>query len=76
MRLLLVEDDDALREILGKRLKQEGYAVDLYADGNEGLNWALLTPYYGILLDIMLPGIDGLTLLSHLRARGVNAAVC
>ena len=38
MRLLLVEDDDALREILGKRLKQEGYAVDLYADGNEGLN--------------------------------------
>lgn len=75
MRLLLVEDDDALWEILGKRLKQEGYAVDLCADGNEGLNWALLTPYDGILLDIMLPGIDGLTLLSHLRARNVNAAV-
>ena len=67
MRLLLVEDDDALREILGKRLKQEGYTVDLYADGNEGLNWALLTPYDGILPDIMLPGIDGYELCRRLR---------
>ena len=75
MRLLLVEDDDALREILAKRLKQEGYAVDACANGNEGLDYALQTPYDGMLLDIMLPGIDGLTLLSHLRARGVNCAV-
>ena len=75
MRLLLVEDDEALRTILAKRLKQEGYAVDACADGSEGLEYALSTPYDGILLDIMLPGIDGLTLLSHLRARNINCAV-
>lgn len=75
MRLLLVEDDAALREILQKRLTQEGYAVDACGDGNEGLEYALSAPYDGIILDIMLPGIDGLTMLSNLRARGVDCGV-
>ena len=75
MRLLLVEDDAALREILTKRLGQEGYAVDACGDGNEGLEYALSAPYDGVILDIMLPGIDGLTLLSHLRARNVACGV-
>lgn len=75
MRLLLVEDDQALREILAKRLVQEGYAVDACGDGNEGLDFALAAPYDGIILDIMLPGIDGLTLLKHLRARRVASSV-
>ena len=75
MRLLLVEDDDALREILSKRLTHEGYAVDACGDGNEGLSYALGATYDGIILDIMLPGIDGLTLLTHLRARKVTASV-
>ena len=75
MRLLLVEDDAALREILVKRLSQEGYAVDACGDGNEGLDYALSAPYDGIILDIMLPGIDGLTLLSHLRAREISCSV-
>ncbi|MDO4836935.1 MAG: response regulator transcription factor [Clostridia bacterium] len=75
MRLLLVEDDQALREILAKRLAQEGYAVDACGDGNEGLDFALAAPYDGIILDIMLPGIDGLTLLKHLRARHVASSV-
>ena len=47
MRLLLVEDDTALREILEKRLAQEGYAVDTCGDGNEGLDYALSAPYGG-----------------------------
>ena len=71
MRLLIVEDDAALREIL----MQEGYAVDESGDGNEGLQYALNTPYDGLILDIMLPGIDGLTLLKHLRARGASCGV-
>ena len=75
MRLLLVEDDAALRDVLSKRLIQEGYAVDACGDGNEGLEYALSAPYDGIILDIMLPGIDGLTLLTHLRARHVNCGV-
>ena len=75
MRLLLVEDDAALREILARRLGQEGYAVDACGDGNEGLEYALSAPYDGVILDIMLPGIDGLTLLSHLRARNVACGV-
>lgn len=75
MRLLLIEDDQALREILAKRLAQEGYAVDACSDGNEGLGFALAAPYDGIILDIMLPGIDGLTLLKHLRARHVASSV-
>ncbi len=75
MRLLIVEDDAALRDILQKRLTQEGYAVDVCGDGDEGLQYALSAPYDGIILDIMLPGIDGLTLLSHLRARNVACGV-
>lgn len=75
MRLLLVEDDTALREILRKRLAQEGYAVDACGDGSEGLEYAVSAPYDGIILDIMLPGIDGLTILSKLRARGMDTAV-
>ena len=75
MRLLLVEDDQALREILRKRLAQEGYAVDACGDGSEGLDYTISAPYDGIILDIMLPGIDGLTILSNLRARGMDTAV-
>ena len=75
MRLLPVEDDAALRDVLSRRLIQEGYAVDACGDGNEGLEYALSAPYDGIILDIMLPGIDGLTLLTHLRARHVNCGV-
>lgn len=75
MRLLLVEDDAALRDVLSKRLIQEGYAVDACGDGNEGLEYALSAPYDGVILDIMLPGIDGLTLLTHLRARHVDCGV-
>ncbi len=75
MRLLLVEDDAALRDVLSKRLIQEGYAVDACGDGNKGLEYVLSAPYDGVILDIMLPGIDGLTLLTHLRARHVDCGV-
>lgn len=68
MRLLIVEDDDALRTVLGKRLMAEGYAVDVCATGPEGLDYAMSLQYDGLILDLMLPGLDGLEILRRLRA--------
>lgn len=75
MRLLLVEDDAALRDVLQKRLLREGYAVDACADGVDGLDYALAAPYDIIILDVMLPRMDGLSLLVALRARGCASGV-
>lgn len=70
MRLLLVEDSDRLRRWLSRGLRREGYAVDVAADGHEGLWSATENTYDVIILDLMLPGIDGLTILRTLRERG------
>lgn len=67
MRILIVEDDDALRKILVKRLGAQGYAVDACSNGADGLDYATAMTYDGIILDIMLPGINGLEILRHLR---------
>ncbi|MGN1021771.1 MAG: response regulator transcription factor [Aristaeellaceae bacterium] len=75
MRLLIVEDDDVLRDVLQKRFIREGYAVDACANGVDGLDYALAAPYDGMLLDVMLPRMDGISLLIALRARGCSAGV-
>ncbi|MDD3882601.1 MAG: response regulator transcription factor [Eubacteriales bacterium] len=67
MRLLIVEDDAALRTILQKRLIAEGYAVDACDNGADGFEFATSTVYDGIILDIMLPGLNGLEILHRLR---------
>lgn len=67
MRLLLVEDSRRLRESLGRALRKSGYAVDAAEDGDEGLWLAETHDYDVIVLDIMLPKLDGLTLLQRLR---------
>ena len=67
MRLLVIEDDPLLRHSLTEGLREELYAVDSAADGDEGLVKALATDYDGIVLDGMLPGIDGWELLRRLR---------
>jgi two-component system, OmpR family, response regulator len=67
MRLLIVEDEPDLLRGLAKVLREEGYAVDLAADGEEGLYKAMETTYDAIVLDIMLPVIDGLEVLRRLR---------
>ena len=67
MRLLVIEDDPLLRHSLTEGLREELYAVDSAADGDEGLQKALATDYDGIVLDGMLPGIDGWELLRRLR---------
>ena len=67
MRFLIVEDDAALRKIIVKRLKAEGYAVDECPNGLDGLNFAQSAAYDVIILDIMLPGMSGLEILARLR---------
>src|ERR1043165_5614391 len=70
MRILLVEDDLDLAQFIRKGLKEERYAVDFAADGDEGLQLALTNPYDLLILDIMLPKLDGLTLCRRVRAKG------
>jgi|TARA_B100001029_G_scaffold78677_1_gene64454 DNA-binding response OmpR family regulator len=67
MRILLVEDKVRLREAIAKALKQSGYAVDTTDNGNDALWMAQQNSYNVILLDIMIPGIDGLEVLGKLR---------
>ena len=69
MRLLVVEDDEALRAILVKRLTAEGYAVDECATGTDARDSTAALPYDGIVLDIMLPGVNGLEVLHRLREK-------
>lgn len=75
MRILVVEDDPALRKILQKRLTTEGYAVDACANGIDGLDYALAMAYDGIVLDIMLPGMNGLQILRQLRDKHCESGV-
>jgi DNA-binding response OmpR family regulator len=70
MRLLLVEDESVPAAYLERGLEREGYAVDLAADGEEGLWLATEQPYDAIVLDIMLPKLDGFTVCARLRAAG------
>ncbi len=70
MHLLLIEDSERLRRSLTAGLKRAGYAVDCAADGEDGLWKAQANTYDAILLDLMLPGIDGLEILRRLRAGG------
>ena len=67
MKLLLVEDSEALRRPVVKALKASGFAVDATGDGQEGLWLALEHDYDVIILDIMLPGLDGREVLKRLR---------
>jgi heavy metal response regulator len=67
MRILLIEDDPRTASFIIKGLKQEGFAVDHAADGEEGLHLALQNPFDAAVIDIMLPKLDGLTLIERLR---------
>jgi len=71
MRILLVEDDQKLAGYLQKGLTEEQYAVDVYHDGVNGRYWATEVEYDLIILDIMLPGKDGMTVCQELRQKGI-----
>jgi two-component system OmpR family response regulator len=70
MRLLLVEDNVKLSRSISRGLRAEGYAVDVASDGEQALASAGVWEYDGLILDVMVPGRDGIDVCRHLRARG------
>jgi two-component system OmpR family response regulator len=70
MRILLVEDEVKMARALRRGLEQEGHAVDVAADGNDGLSKALEYEYDAVVLDVMLPGRDGYSICRELRSSG------
>lgn len=75
MRLLLIEDEKPLSAAIKKLLEQEHFAVDTAFTGPDGLDCALTGIYDAIILDVMLPGMDGFSVLSALRAQKISTPV-
>ena len=75
MRVLLVEDDRKLSAAVCKLLEKERITADPVYDGNDGLDWALGSEYDAIILDVMLPGMDGFSVLRELRKEKVTTPV-
>jgi two-component system OmpR family response regulator len=75
MRVLVVEDEVRMAGVLRRALKEEGHAVDVAGDGPQGLWLATENQYAAIVLDVMLPGLDGFELCRRLRESGAWAAV-
>jgi two-component system, OmpR family, response regulator len=75
MRALIVEDDRAIAEFVERGLREAGFAVDQAGDGATGLELALSEPYDVAIIDLMLPGRDGLSLIDELRRRGRTTPV-
>ncbi|MEK7880882.1 MAG: response regulator transcription factor [Deltaproteobacteria bacterium] len=75
MRVLLVEDEKALASIMKKGLEENGYSVDVAYDGEEGLFMAENYQADAVILDVMLPKLDGIAVLSKLRRKGIQTPV-
>ena len=75
MRILIVEDEESLAELVANRLKKEKYIVDISLDGEDGLYNALMNVYDLILLDIMLPGINGIEILKEIKKNDIKSKV-
>lgn len=75
VRILIIEDDRKISSFLEKGFREAGYAVDVAADGEEGLALARQDFYDAIIADLMLPKLDGLDMISRLRAEKVNTPV-
>lgn len=72
LRLLLIEDDTKTAAFVQKGLEEHGFVVDHATDGEEGLSLALSEPYDALVVDLMLPKVDGLTLIGELRRKNKN----
>jgi DNA-binding response OmpR family regulator len=75
MRILIIEDDDRIAKPLAEYLKRQHHIVDITTDGIEGWEWSQSGLYELILLDLMLPKLDGITLCQRLRAAASNAII-
>lgn len=75
MRILVVEDEHRIAHSLQKGLEQERFAVDVAYTGNEGYDLASTEDYDAIILDVMLPGMDGLSICSELRKNKIHTPI-
>ena len=75
VRVLIVEDDPAIADFVAAGLRQEGFAVDVAGNGVDGLDLARSQPYAAAVIDVMLPRLDGLSLVTALRRQGVTTPV-
>mgnify|MGYP001765768024 CR=1 FL=1 len=75
MRILIAEDEKKIAEFIRRGLKEEGYAADLAHTGPDALNLAAENPYDLLLLDVMLPGLDGIAVCERLRGEGFTAPI-
>ncbi len=75
MRILVVEDERTLANLIKEGLEEENFSVDVAYDGEEGLFLAENEPYDAIILDIMLPKVDGIEILKRVRAKGIKTPV-
>lgn len=75
MKILIVEDEKRLCQNVAKHLKSDGYTVDYVHDGNDALDYIYGTEYDAVILDIMLPGLDGISVLKTIRSRKIKTPV-
>lgn len=75
MRILIVEDEFKIADVIASRLRKENYIVDVFDNGEAGLNNALTNIYDLIILDVMLPKVDGFKILEEIRREKINAKV-
>ncbi len=75
MKILVIEDDPTISEYIARGLRESGYLVDVAADGIEGSELARSTIYDAAVIDIMLPEVDGLTIIEEMRHRGIETPV-
>jgi two-component system OmpR family response regulator len=75
MRILVVEDDSQTATLVGRALLDDGHSVDVVIDGNEGLKLAAVNTYDVLVVDRMLPGLDGLSIVRRLRTADVKSSV-
>jgi len=75
MRILLVEDEIKIANFIERGLKEENYVVDVATDGEKAMFLAEINPYDLIILDVMLPHIDGITICRELRKKKINVPI-
>jgi DNA-binding response OmpR family regulator len=75
MRVLLAEDEKKVAQHIRAALREQGFTVDMFHHGDEAMNAALSTPYDALVLDVMMPGRDGLSILRVLREKRVSTPV-
>jgi len=75
MKLLIIEDDEKIASFIARGMREAGYVVDVCHDGDSGLEYGLTDRYDAAVVDIMLPGLDGLQVIERLRSENVSTPV-